>query len=296
MGLPSVPYGQAGSGFWGPKTSTLNFCEEDYVLSHYCAEFCNTVTNIIFLLLGVKGIRSCLNHGHPGIFAVAFLGYAAVGTGSVLFHATLKYPMQLVDELGMIYTTCLMMYASFSFRRTKVTRRWLALGLLGLAAFITAYYHWTKDPVFHQVVYAILTAIILFRSMWVMESQLRPALKTKSPAYARDVLRTMWQMIATGLGVFLGGFLIWNLDNIFCDQARGYRRAIGLPWGGVLEGHAWWHLMTGLGAYYYIVWGIWLRHCLAGHDEDFVLKWPSFISIPEVRRASTGMNGKAKAQ
>jgi dihydroceramidase len=138
--------------------------------------------------------------------------------------------------------------------------------------------------------------------------------------------------------VFLGGFLIWNLDNIFCDQARGYRRVIGLPWGVVLEGHAWWHLMTGLGefypssfaivlptdfdnhrryvlrhtqvensivydmlltlltAYYYIVWGIWLRHCLAGHDEDFVLKWPSFISIPEVRRASTGMNGKAKAQ
>lgn len=62
-----------------------------------------------------------------------------------------------------------------------------------------AYYHWTKDPVFHQVVYAILTAIILFRSMWVMESQLRPALKTKSLAYAKDVLRTMWQMIATGM-------------------------------------------------------------------------------------------------
>jgi hypothetical protein len=63
MGLPSLPYGQAGSGFWGQKTSTLNFCEEvslrrclshadhmaglqltihqDYVLSHYCAELCN---------------------------------------------------------------------------------------------------------------------------------------------------------------------------------------------------------------------------------------------------------------
>lgn len=24
----SVPYGQPGAGFWGEKTSTLNFCEE----------------------------------------------------------------------------------------------------------------------------------------------------------------------------------------------------------------------------------------------------------------------------
>jgi dihydroceramidase len=45
--------------------------------------------------------------------------------------------MQLVDELGMIYTTCLMMYAAFSFQRPASTARWLALGLLGLAAFIT---------------------------------------------------------------------------------------------------------------------------------------------------------------
>ncbi|KAH8177745.1 ceramidase domain-containing protein [Sarocladium implicatum] len=247
ISLPSLPYGQSGSGFWGQKTSTLNFCEEDYVLSHYCAELCNTVTNAIFLYLGVKGVRSCLNNGHPSIFAVAFIGYATVGTGSVLFHATLKYPMQLVDELGMIYTTCLMMYASFSFQRSRTVASWLAIGLLGLAAFITAYYHKTKDPVFHQVVYAILTAIILFRSMWIMESQLRPMLKVKDQQYARAVLGTMWRMIATGIGVFLGGFFIWNLDNIFCDQARGYRRAIGLPWGVFLEGHAWWHLMTGLG-------------------------------------------------
>lgn len=45
--------------------------------------------------------------------------------------------MQLVDELGMIYTTCLMMYASFSFQRTTTVARWLAIGLLALAAFIT---------------------------------------------------------------------------------------------------------------------------------------------------------------
>lgn len=50
-----------------------------------------------------------------------------------------------------------------------------------------------------------------------------------------------------GLSVFLCGFLIWNLDNIYCGHFRRWRREIGLPWAILLEGHGWWHLMTGLG-------------------------------------------------
>lgn len=43
------------------------------------------------------------------------------------------------------------------------------------------------------------------------------------------------------------------------------------------------HLMTGVGSYFYIVWAIWLRHCLNGRQDDFVLNWPSmFFSLPEV--------------
>lgn len=40
--------------------------------------------------LGVKGIRSCLRHEHDQIFLVAYCGYLVVGTGSFLFHSTLK--------------------------------------------------------------------------------------------------------------------------------------------------------------------------------------------------------------
>lgn len=53
----------------------------------------------------------------------------------------------------------------------------------------------------------------------------------------------------TGLTIFVMGFAIWNLDNVLCNQLRRWRRAVGLPWAVVLEGHAWWHLMTGLGRF-----------------------------------------------
>ena len=41
--------------------------------------------------------------------------------------------------------------------------------------------------------------------------------------------------------------------------------------------------MTGIGAYFYIVWGIWLRYCLNGRQDDVELVWPrTLTSFPEV--------------
>ena len=55
--------------------------------------------------------------------------------------------------------------------------------------------------------------------------------------------------------------------------------------------------MTGTGAYFYIQWGIWLRHCLNGHQDEFRLHWPSkLFSLPMIVRnePSKAQNGSAK--
>lgn len=111
--------------------------------------------------------------------------------------------------------------------------------------------------------------------MAIMERVLRPALRAredKRPANSslpssQALLKQMWILVATGeilplagpvrffnadssfigLSIFLGGFLIWNLDNAYCNTIRRWRHQIQLPWAVVLEGHAWWHLMTGIG-------------------------------------------------
>lgn len=53
------------------------------------------------------------------------------------------------------------------------------------------------------------------------------------------------------------------------------------------------HLMTGTGAYFYITWGIWLRHCLNGRQDEYDLSWPRVWSLPEVVRTKS-MNGDAR--
>ena len=172
-------------------------------------------------------------------------------------------PMQLVDELSMIYTTCLVCYATFSYSRSRLFSLYLALALISLAIFITLYYHYLQDPVFHQRAYALLTATALLRSLYVMLFTLHPSLKKSENKYRlrhegrsmnakeqyisrqndkRDhkILKTMWIMIAYGLSTFMGGFAIWFLDRLYCNELRIWRRELGLPWGILLEGHGWW--------------------------------------------------------
>ena len=162
--------------------------------------------------------------------------------------------MQLLDELSMIYSTCILVYALFSYRQSTKACIALSLALLSLAMFITGYYYYIKDPVFHQRMFALLTAIVTFRSMWLMESVLRPSRRAERGDAAliddaeqarvnrRDeqILKTMWTMVACGLSGIAIGFLIWRLDTVFCGTLRRWRREVGLPWGILLEGHGWW--------------------------------------------------------
>jgi len=50
-----------------------------------------------------------------------------------------------------------------------------------------------------------------------------------------------------GILMFLAGFFVWNMDNIFCRHITETKQQIQLPWSAILEGHGWWHILTGAG-------------------------------------------------
>jgi dihydroceramidase len=145
---------------------------------------------------------------------------------------------------------------------------------------ISVYYHYLQDPTFHQNAFALLTVGILFRSFYMMER------------YVRDLdpvsVNRMWKMVTWGVSIFLTGFGLWNLDNAYCTSLRSWRRDVGMPWGILSEGHGWWHLLTGCGAYYELVYGIYLRYCLDRRQNEYQLVWPSLFSLPSVKRWGPG--------
>jgi dihydroceramidase len=63
---------------------------QDYNITFYCAEAVNTITNLVFMWLGFKGLRNVIKYNHSPVFILAFLGYIVVGLGSIAFHTSLK--------------------------------------------------------------------------------------------------------------------------------------------------------------------------------------------------------------
>lgn len=61
-----------------------------------------------------------------------------------------------------------------------------------------------------------------------------------------------------GVIIFALGFVIWNIDNLFCDHLQAFRGHGAVPefLGLMSHGHGWWHLMTGYGAFLLLTAGI----------------------------------------
>jgi dihydroceramidase len=54
------------------------------------------------------------------------------------------------------------------------------------------------------------------------------------------------------MGLYVFGFILWNIDNAFCLNLREFRRSQPLL-GHVTQLHSWWHIFAGLGTYLHIV-------------------------------------------
>nr|XP_004610962.1 unnamed protein product [Sorex araneus] len=199
-------------GYWGPPTSTLEWCEENYAVTPYIAEF-------------------------------------LVGMGSWCFHMTLKYEMQLLDELPMIYSCCIFVYCLFECFKIKNTVNYHLLFTLVLFSLIVT----TALSTTSLVDLASLCGTY-FPNAFHWLSVVDKHIKELNGVY--PWLRGLGY---TSLGVFLLGFLLWNIDNIFCDSLRSFRKKIPPVFAVATQFHAWWHVLTGLGSYLHILFSLYTR-------------------------------------
>lgn len=273
MSLPfSKPYPPAPvSGFWDEVTATIDWCEENYVVSHYVAEAANTISNSGFILLAGYTFYSALKNKLEKRFALVSLGFGIVGIGSWLFHMTLKYEFQLLDELPMVYATCIPAWSVFSEGTSKKKSMSIGIGVAFGAQLLTAIYLYYKDPTIHQVAYALLNVAVILKGIFLTRE------KVKDPIAKKHLYKCM----ILGVGIFLLGYFLWNLDVHFCSNWIDIRHYVGMPYGFFFELHAWWHLLTGTGVYFYVVYLEYLRIFLI-HEEDNYKYVEHFGFIPEV--------------
>ncbi|KAI0033968.1 ceramidase [Vararia minispora EC-137] len=228
-------------GVWGPVTATLDWCEENYQFSDYIAECANTFSNIITIWFAVYGARAAAIQGLPALYITSLAGLGLVGIGSFAFHATLLYEAQMADELPMIYCASWALFVMLDTvpGPSNASRRWsLLAGTVLFDVFFTISYYFYRNPAYHQIVFACLLLSTAMRTVYI--TRFSSAARHIPDAKKKEANR----LYTIGAGLFAFGFLIWNLDNAFCNVLTGWKRSIGWPAGFLLEGHSWWHVFT----------------------------------------------------
>ncbi|KAI1793116.1 alkaline phytoceramidase [Ganoderma leucocontextum] len=241
----------APHAFWGPVTATLDWCEVNYQFSRYIAEAANSFSNLFTIGLAAYGATQSVTEKLPPRYLVGYAGFALVGLGSFIFHATLLFEAQLMDELPMVYVAsycCAILFDTargFDLRKSNASQLGAIFTVFNVL--FTWSYYVSRNPVYHQVVFATLMFTTTFRTVHLLRIG---EVSKRLPQAQRS---TIARLFSSGAGTFAFGFLIWNLDNVFCSNITRWKQTVGWPAAFLLEGHSWWHILTATGTYLMLI-------------------------------------------
>lgn len=130
-------YNDKGDGF----ESTIDWCESNYSLSKYVVEYWNTISGSCILLSSLVFYHNHKTFIYESKYTINFLRITVllfiVGIGTMLFHATLFYPFQLLDELPMILLTNEYLILLMSLKTTQMAIPQTSYDYLNKGLFIT---------------------------------------------------------------------------------------------------------------------------------------------------------------
>ncbi|CAH0518908.1 unnamed protein product [Peronospora belbahrii] len=218
-------------GFWGPPTSTIDWCESNYTYNYYIAEFWNTVSNLLFVLLGLYGLYRSIKMGFEPRFHLQFIGVMVTGFGSAMFHGTLQHVYQQCDETPMVWSILAWIYTVYNNEIEQIpiknANNYVIVFLTTIGVMFTAVHAIYRFTTVFQLFFGILASLACARLCMYYTEVTDPRAK----AVARSYVMTN-----------LFGFVFWFMDYHYCHIMHG------LPVNP--QGHAWWHIFMGISSYY----------------------------------------------
>eukprot|EP00971_Amphidinium_carterae_P333833 6468811-Amphidinium_carterae.3 len=83
-------------------SATIDWCEVNYAVLSWIAEFWNTFSSLAILLPAMFGLHIAKHRRYESVVSLQFCLLVSVGIGTAWFHASLTYVGQMVDELAML--------------------------------------------------------------------------------------------------------------------------------------------------------------------------------------------------
>ncbi|KNE66450.1 hypothetical protein AMAG_11587 [Allomyces macrogynus ATCC 38327] len=279
----------------------VDWCEANFHVVWFVAEFWNTVSNLWIVAFGILGMLYCRWYSYEPRFTVAYFSIVLVGVGSSLFHGSLTYHMQLLDELPMLFGTAAMIYCCLTPHRA-FPPLWATIIVVAYPIVSTAIYLANRNAEFFQIAYTLQVVFITAltaRNGRVFTDPAPTASKTALRISAKAGPALRWQ----GLAAYGFGTALWVVDNVYCySHLVPLKEAVGSPWAVLLELHAWWHALTGYGSFCSLTYMVAVRMQAradegAVKDRDVALLWwgplvPYVVWGEDARRAVVEKGGK----
>lgn len=219
--------------YWGKVTADYDWCERNYVVTPYIAEFWNCISSVGVLLAGIYFLRRSLRFSYGRRFHFASVGVAIIGLGSILFHGTLQRWGQVLDEVPMLWSSLIFLWiACVNNMDGCAENRWGTI--LGWSLFVlgivSTYIYLLGGFAYFIVVY-IITVIGVFGATLYQ-------LRKDSPARRYAFM---------AVGYYSGGFLfLWLPEQLLCGN-----RKVSFHESGLLSLpiplHAFFHLTSSIG-------------------------------------------------
>merc|ERR1719245_2247201 len=116
-------------------------------------------------------------------------------------------------------------------------------------------YLYIKEPLFHEWMYGVLVAVMVG-----LDLQLTLTQRSK----VND------RMFIYGVLIYLIGFFLWNVDNLFCPTVKRVRYEVSpAVLRPLTQLHGWWHACAGYATYIQIVTVIHHRQFFLGEKCDY---------------------------
>jgi len=261
--------------FWGKPTASVDWCEKNYEVCSFVAEFWNTITSSFIAVLGLVGLYLTLREKIEKRFAVLYAGIIIIGLGSVAFHGTMLLECQLLDELPMIWTTLAWVYIYQTMESPRkgrpqdavLAKRLAIFGTLwGIAAPWTHYY----APLAFQSLFVGLLGYSMINAHAYWKKCVNPTAKKMYIVYNMSLV---------------AGALIWLCDTHLCNSLH---QLFGDYWWHPYVGsfHGYWHCFMSLNVYLGPVFAAVIRAQML--DVPSSIQWWLKI-IPYVKRENRQM-------
>lgn len=234
--LSSLSETLTSKGYWEPHSSSVDFCEINYYLSYYIAEFHNVWSSLLISLLGIIGILYS-NPLNEKRYNLMFITLILIGLGSVGLHLSLHWFGQSLDELFMLYMNLTIIYSLYRLNINK--SNYIIINSLLFVGIIQTICYFVYREIYYLFLFSfgITTFISVIWTNYIMFQDC-----------SQNDYNIRKNLYFSSLFSFIFGLSLWVYEMNNCSNLLKYYIQL---YGITL--HIIWHIGSGLGCYYQIL-------------------------------------------